>query len=111
MWFRLLRLRSASCVSPEEQSVSPRNPDCPTLVEMSNKANQQKIWPNEPGGRARLFCFVVYFFILFIIEFILLIEFNFVLTFLKDARERGALSRRLPESTARSGRATVYLGR
>jgi hypothetical protein len=43
-----------------------------------------KVLPQRAGGRARLF-----FFILFI-SFILLIQFNFVLTFLKDARERGA---------------------
>ena len=42
--------------------------------------------PNEPGGRARLFFYFFYKFNL-LIE---LVEFNFVLTFLKDARERGA---------------------
>ena len=41
---------------------------------------QQKISPTQPGGRA-----VSLFF--FLIE---LIEFNSLLTFLKDARERGA---------------------
>ncbi len=46
-----------------------------------NQQQQQKFWPNEPGGRARLFFFLL------LIE---LIEFNSVLTFLKDARERGA---------------------
>ena len=47
---------------------------------------QQKFCPNEPGVARDSFYFL---FILFI-SFILLIEFNYVLTFLKDARERGA---------------------
>ncbi len=38
------------------------------------------------GSRETLF----FFFFLFFLSFILLIEFNYVLTFLKDARERGA---------------------
>ena len=47
-----------------------------------------KVSANEPrrGSRETLFLFSIYLFI----SFILLIQFNFVLTFLKDARERGA---------------------
>ena len=66
---------------------------------------QQKFWPNEPGGRARLFFsfLFIYLFILLIqfnYLFILLIQFNFVTYVPTDAR-----TRRLPESTTRSGRA------
>ena len=50
---------------------------------------QQKFRPNEPGGRARLF-FSFSFSFSFIYFIYFLIEFNYVLTFLKDARERGA---------------------
>ncbi len=49
----------------------------------SNQQNNKKIGPT--GSRETLFLFFSFF-----IYFILLIEFNYVLTFLKDARERGA---------------------
>ena len=55
------------------ESVFLEDPDCPTLVVLQ-QAKQQKFWPNEPGGRARLF-FSFLFFLLFI-SFILLIQFN-----------------------------------
>ena len=62
------------------------DPDCPTLVEMSSKQNNKSFWPTQPGGRA------VSLFSFFFIELNLLkfIELNSLLTFLKDARERGA---------------------
>ena len=49
------------------------------LFEMSFAAatKQQKFWPNEPGGRARLFFFLLFFlFIYFIYLFINSIQFR-----------------------------------
>ena len=47
--------------------------------------NNKNFGPTSPGvARDSFFLFILF------ISFILLIEFNFVLTFLKDARERGA---------------------
>ena len=63
------------------------NPDFPTLVVSCKATKQQKFCPDEPGV-ARVSFFL--FFLSLLILLILLIEFNFVLTFLKDARERGA---------------------
>ncbi len=59
------------------------------LFEMSCSNNNNKNYmfkAQRARGRARLFFYFFYTFIL-LIE---LVEFNFVLTFLKDARERGA---------------------
>ena len=62
------------------------DPDCPTLVVNKRQQNNKSFVPTSPGVARDSFYFL---FILFI-SFILLIEFNYVLTFLKDARERGA---------------------
>ena len=115
------------------ESVFLEDPDCPTLVVNSNgNKTTTKVLSNEPGGRARLFFsffllfYLFHLFIILFISFILLIQFNYyfiyfiyfinsiqfrtyfinsiqVLTFLKDAR-----TRRLPESTSRSGRARSH---
>ena len=53
-----------------------------------SKAKQQKELAQRARGRARFF--FLFLFLLFIILFISFILFNYVLTFLKDARERGA---------------------
>ena len=57
----------------------------------ATKQNNKSFWPTQPGGRAvSLFSLFFYVFILLIELFILLIKFNSSLTFVKDARERGA---------------------
>jgi hypothetical protein len=96
-------LRLPTGPSTMAKSVFFENPDCPTLVEMSKQAKQQKICPNEPGGRARLFFSFFFFSFILLIE---LIQFNSVLTFLR--RPRARRTRRLPESTSRSGRARSH---
>jgi hypothetical protein len=72
----------------------------------ATKQQQQKNVPNEPRRVARIsfLLFILFILVILVILFILLIEFNYVLTFLKDARERGAHDD-CQESTARSGRA------
>ena len=68
------------------ESVFLADPDCPTLVDGNKTTTTTKVLSQRArGSRETLF-----FLFLSFISFILLIEFNYVLTFLKDARERGA---------------------
>ena len=91
-------------LSSMAESVFLADPDCPTLVVCSsNKTTTKVLSQRARGSRETLFFFSFYLFIYLFISFILLIQFNFVLTFLKDAR-----TRRLPESTSRSGRARSH---
>ena len=71
--------------------------------EQATKQQQQKFWPNEPGGRARLFFLFLFLLFIYFIYFINSIQFRYLRTSLKDAR-----TRRLPESTARSSRARSH---
>ena len=59
------------------------------IITTTTTTTTTTFWPNEPGGRARLFFLFLFLFLLFYL-FISFILFNYVLTFLKDARERGA---------------------
>ena len=63
------------------QSVFLADPDCPTLVAMSSNKTTKNLAHTARGSRG----ISLFFFLL-----IELIEFNSLLTFLKDARERGA---------------------
>ena len=57
---------------------------------MSNKTTTTKVLSQRARGSRETLFFLFFLFIYLFISFILLIQFNFVLTFLKDARERGA---------------------
>ena len=82
------------------KAFSLEDPDCPTLVVLQASKTTKVLSQRARGSREYSFFF---FFRTLFISFILLIQFNFVLTFLKDAR-----TRRLPESTSRSGRARSH---
>ena len=87
-------------LSSMAESVFLADPDCPTLVD-GNKQNSNKILAQRARG-SREHSFFSFFFIYFI-KLIKLIEFNFVLTFLRDARERGAHDTARVHCQVRSG--------